>query len=313
MADTPLETRADQKLTAVLLNHRTPTETRSAIDSLLASDRPLDEIIVVDNDATSTCPAELKPLAGRFTYLQTGSNLGFSGGMNAGIRVGLEHGASSILVMNSDALVMPNTVRHLEDALSSHTEAGIAGPAVVQSSNPGRVASLGIRYASATGRMRHRAVGGRISTVQSPECDMVDGVAGCLMLIKRAVFDAVGLFDERFFYSFEDLDLCLRAQRAGYRTIVVRQATAVHEGGRTIGSDSPRRLYFASRNHLLLSKKMLIGRGPLASASQASVIFCLNVAHALIAPGGSVGSRLRAVVAGARDYSKGRFGSDRLE
>ncbi len=313
MQTAPPKGKPSDRLAAVLLNYRTPTETLRAIESLLGSDRPIDEIIVVDNDATTSCPVELTHLAGRFTYLATGSNLGFSGGVNAGIRVALRRGARSVLIVNSDVVVMPDTISHLENALDRHTDAGIAGPVVVPASDPSRVASLGIRYELTTGRMRHRAVGANIAQIRSDECDVVDGVAGCLMLIKRSVLDAVGLFDERFFYSFEDLDLCLRARRAGYRTIVVRHATAIHEGGRTIGPDSPRRLYFASRNHLLLSQKVRGNTGTLASTSQASVILFLNIAHALTARGGSIGSRLHAVMAGALDYSKGCFGSDKLE
>jgi len=73
---------------------------------------------------------------------------------------------------------------------------------------------------------------------------LVDGVSGCAMLIRGSVFESIGLFDEDYFYSFEDLDFCLKARRAGFATVVAGAATAYHEGGHSIGANSPRRLYF---------------------------------------------------------------------
>ena len=76
----------------MVLNFRTPGETLLAVKSLLASRRPIDELIVVDNDSSDAGGAgddirdALKDVWPRISYIDTGSNLGFSGGMNVGIR-----------------------------------------------------------------------------------------------------------------------------------------------------------------------------------------------------------------------------------
>ena len=67
----------------------------------------------------------------------------------------------------------------------------------------------------------------------------VAAVSACVMLIPREIFEAIGLFDEDYFFSFEDLDFCLRAKAAGFDAIVETTATAFHEGGRSIGAGSP--------------------------------------------------------------------------
>jgi len=136
----------------------------------------------------------------------------------------------------------------------------------------------------------------------------VDGVSGCMMLVKGSVFDAIGLLDEDYFFTFEDLDFCLKARRAGFWTILAGDAKAYHEGSRSIGAEAPERLYFAARNHLLMAHRADESRASLASAGRAAFIVVLNLAHAAISTGGGASVRFGAVVRGTRDYLAGRWG-----
>jgi hypothetical protein len=87
---------------------------------------------------------------------------------------------------------------------------------------------------------------------------------------------------------------------------------AYHEGGHAIGAQSPRRLYFASRNHLMLA----LSHGDAGNRKRriARVLFVasLNLAHAVKAPGGSLAARLGAAARGIRDHLRGRYGADRI-
>jgi GT2 family glycosyltransferase len=267
-------------------------------------------VIVVDNDSGNDVPPILNAMLDRITYIRTGTNLGFSGGTNVGIRESLLRGADRVLLVNSDVIVPPDAIGKLEACLDGSAHAGIAGPVVLARSEPDRIASLGMAYIPSTGRMRHRSNGMRLSELPPLEPGAaVDGVSGCLMLIKREVFEAVGLFDESFFFSFEDLDFCLRARRAGFETRLAGEAVIYHEGGQSIGAESPRRLYFAARNHLLLAKRADPSAGRLSAGMRGASILMLNVAHAFMARGGPLPVRLGAVAAGTRDYVRGRFGS----
>ena len=186
--------------------------------------------------------------------------------------------------------------------------AGIAGPIVLGRRTPDRITSHGISYNETTGRMRHRSVGARLE--ESPEAAAVpmDAVSGCMMLVKREVFERVGAFDPDYFFSFEDLDFCLRARDAGFSSIVVPAATALHEGGRSMGTDV-RLFYFGGRNHLWLARQRRGRAGRPHAAARSLYIVLLNVAHAFRAPGGSLAGRLLAVAQGTRDYWYGRLGS----
>jgi len=295
-------------MSAVVLNYRTPDDTRLAVKSLLASRRRLDEIIVVNNAPEDDCEM-LQTLDPAVVWICTGGNLGFSGGVNVGIRRALDRGADRVLVVNSDVIVPPDCVERLEAGLDARSHAGIAGPVILSRCDPEHVASLGISYAASTGRMTHAGVADGATAVDRRHNRPVDAVSGCLMLVDRRVLEAVGLFDEDYFFSFEDLDLCLRARRSGFETILVAGATAYHEGSRSIGPASAERLYFAARNHLLLARRADSTPAGFGYALRLCSIVALNVAYALRSRSGRAPQRFLAVVRGTRDYFSGRFGA----
>jgi hypothetical protein len=299
------------QLAAVVLNFRTPSDTVLAVKSLLASRRPLDQVVVVDNDTNENACDALDALRRPVTYLLTGANLGFAGGVNVGIREALARGADRVLLVNSDVIVPPDCIERLERAIEE-PGIGIVGPTVVARSDPGWIASLGMSYSTATGRMRHAGVGQRLAATDRVASRVVDGVSGCLMLIRREVFDAIGLFHEDYFFSFEDLDFCLTARRAGFRTFLAGDAMAYHEGGRSIGADAVVRLYFGTRNHLLLAHRIGPHERRYKTIVRTGVIVMLNLAHAFRARGGSLAGRIRAVISGTRDYWLGRMGPTRM-
>jgi GT2 family glycosyltransferase/glycosyltransferase involved in cell wall biosynthesis len=311
--------RGAGRTAAIVLNYGPPDDAILAVRSLQSSSVPLD-ISVVDNGSNPEHFGALRALGDDVTVIQTGQNLGFSGGMNVGIREALARGASHVFLVNSDMVVPAGCVDRLRDALDV-SDAGIAGPVVLSRSVPDRVATLGISYRPSTGRMRHRSFGARIPAMNTPaSISPVDAISGCAMLIRREVFDAIGLLDEAYFFSFEDLDFCFRARRAGFETVLAGDATAYHAGGRSIGAD-PRRLYYAARNHLRFAARNDFGlRSGSAAELQGSdaaltpkslLIVALNLAHALRARGGTLPGRVAAVARGTRDHLAGRYGECR--
>lgn len=298
------------RLAAVVLNFATPDDTLLAVKSLTASRRPFDDIIVVDNDSSDRLRDSLRDVRRPIGYIRRGGNAGFSGGMNVGIKEALARGADRVLLVNSDAIVPPDCVELLERCLESMPSAAIAGPMVLRRSQPDRVESSGISYHRASGRIRNREFGRRVALEDRTPDRVVDAVSGCVMLVKRDVFDAIGFLHEDYFFGFEDLDFCLKARAAGFATALAGSAVVYHEGGRSIGAASPRRLYFAARNHLLLARRTSQPGGALRDTGRTMSIVALNLAHAVISSGGSSPARLGAVLRGTRDYLVGRFGPD---
>jgi GT2 family glycosyltransferase len=170
------------------------------------------------------------------------------------------------------------------------------------------VQSLGMRYTVTTGRMRHHAFGRRHDTLTIPALREVDGVSGCAMLVRRAVFEQVGLFFEDYFFGFEDLDLCLRARAAGFATACVSSAVVAHEGSVSIGPASPQRIYYATRNHLLLAARTSPNGRSVARSIRIASIAALNLAFALIRTSVPRREGLSAFWHALTDHRAGRYG-----
>jgi GT2 family glycosyltransferase len=268
-------------LTAVVVHHDTPEETRACLRSLAGL-----RVVVVDNGSAAPFSSETA------LVLRTERNLGFAGGCNLGIARALADGAEQILLLNSDAEVEPDCVAQLQTALTG--DVGIVAPAIRR--RGGAVESMGVRFHRLTGRMINvrRATGD------------IDGVIGCCALIRKEVFERAGLFSEELFYGFEDLDLCLRAARVGFRSLCVPSATAWHLGARTIGERSPRRLYFAARNHLRVAETAAPLPAP-SAAARAMMIIGYNVAFALFTSPAPRLPGLAAVARGVRDHFRRRY------
>jgi GT2 family glycosyltransferase/glycosyltransferase involved in cell wall biosynthesis len=305
----PGMSKSDDNVAAVVLNYRTPAQTWLAVRSLQASFRPPARVIVTDNGSADGSDAWLRLALEGVDVLQTGRNLGFSGGCNAGIRAALRERADFVLLMNSDVVLAPGALGALLDTARDHPGAGVIAPVLLSRDEPDRIASAGISFSARTGRMRHRGAGLPLSLLDAEPVTSVDAVSGCVMLVRRAVFESAGLFDEDYFFSFEDIDFCLRARAAGFDALCTSDALAYHEGGCSIGRRSPRRVYFATRNHLRLAGRM--GQdGPAARVLRGGVVVGLNAAYVLLAPDAPLGAGLAAVVRGAWHHVLGRYGAD---
>ena len=298
------------RVAAVVLNYRTPGDTILAVRALQASDRPVQDIVVVDNASADGSAAAFREHLAGVRLLETGENLGFSGGSNVGIRDVLGRGADLVLLINADVTLTPDCLGHLEAALTAEADAGIAGPVLVRRAEPDGVASAGMMFSPATGRMRHPEHGLPVESLTSrPATWIVSGVSGCAMLVRREILQRIGLLDEDYFFSFEDLDFCLRARRAGFSAVVARDAVAYHEGSASIGAQSARRLYFAARNHLLLAERALTPANGLGAWVRRLSIVSLNLARAGRGVEMPRVAGLRAVLAGVQDHRRGRYGA----
>lgn len=293
-------------IAAVVLNHRTADDTILAVRSLKASDTGV-HIIVVDNGSADDSLARLRQIPG-VDVIELRHNLGFSAGCNAGIERALAAGAGAVLLINSDVIVPPDAIGALSAVLAQDRSVGIVGPVVRQRSSPDVIESAGIRYDLTTGRMR--LIEHRVSTTALPPFAVraVDAVSGCAMLVRREVFEAVGRLEADYYFGFEDLDFCLRARQRGFNTACCGSAFVLHEGHRSIGRQSARRTYYATRNHLLLAARHPLDRTRWQRRVRLMRVLALNLAYAIK---GEDVPRLHGVynaLAGAMDFMRGRAG-----
>jgi GT2 family glycosyltransferase/glycosyltransferase involved in cell wall biosynthesis len=299
-------TRCVPELSALVLNYRTPDQTALTVRSLQTSMLRPGETLVVDNHSGDGSVDPLRRALDDVCVIEAGANLGFSGGCNVGIRAAIEKGARFVLLVNSDAILAPDTIGHLLAAMERNPQLGIVAPVVLSREEPDHVSTAGISFSVRTGRMRHRAAGRRLAAIGSNPVHVVDAVSGCVMLIRREVFDRIGLLDEAYFFSFEDVDFCLRARDAGFTTACVQDARAYHEGGRTIGRRSPRRVYFGTRNHLRLAART--GRTA-TRPMRFALVAAFNAAYVLVSPESPLIGGSAAFVRGVWHHLIGRYGA----
>lgn len=292
-------------LRVVILNYRTPAETIAAVAAVRRMASGSTGILLVDNASNDGSVERFQAELPDVSVIVAERNGGFSAGCNLGIAEALRQGADRVLLLNSDAVVTPDMLDTLGRALDEHPHLGIVGPLVVSGN---RVESAGIAYGR-SGRMRHASYGVAASALAPFGIRVVDGVSGCAMLIRKDVFDRVGLLTEEFFFGFEDLEFCLRARDAGFQTACVGTAVVDHKGNTSIGRISARRIYFASRNHLLLASRRAGGQGAMRRWSEAAWIVALNVAHAAFTSDVPRIAGLKAAIRGTRDHIARRYGA----
>ncbi|MBI5263390.1 MAG: glycosyltransferase family 2 protein [Bradyrhizobium sp.] len=179
-------------------------------------------------------------------------NLGFTGGNNVVIRPALQSAEPPqyVLLLNPDTIVRPNAFKALVDFMDQNPKVGIAGSRLEDpDGTPQRSA---FRFQSPLSELEGTLRLGVVSKllerwiVAPPVVDhpiLTDWVAGASMIVRRQVFDDVGLLDEGFFTYFDDIDFCFNARKKGWPTWYVPSSRVVHLVGQSTGVNrTPRRL-----------------------------------------------------------------------
>ena len=248
------------KVAVVILNYKLKNDTLESVYSVLQSDYSGIEVIVVDNNSADGLGDELKKIKG-VKFIQTGSNLGYTGGNNIGIKQALNDGNDFVFILNPDATVAKDTIRNLLD-VAEKLNGDIVGPKILFNDKKTIWYAGGIID-------RENVLGKHIGLDQldKGQFDKVsetDFVTGAAILIRRQVFDRIGFFDERYFLYLEEVDFAFRAKKVGFKILYQPKAIVFHKNAQSTILGSPLQDYFISRNRLLFAFKFLSLRTKLA-------------------------------------------------
>jgi N-acetylglucosaminyl-diphospho-decaprenol L-rhamnosyltransferase len=205
---------------------------RSLVDEGVA------ELIVVENGDADAARATLDAHElGKTPLLATGRNLGYGAGANRGLAA-IERG-EHVVVCNPDLVVHAGAVDRLASALDDHPDWAIVGPRIL--TPDGRAYPSARRFPAPWVAAGHALLGivfpnnsftRRYRTPDLPErLTEVDWVSGAFFLARRSVLDGVGGFDEGYFMFAEDMDLCWRVGRAGWKVGFEPAAVVTHHEG----------------------------------------------------------------------------------
>ena len=208
------------------------------------------------------------------TILPLDQNGGFAYGNNAAIRPALQEADPPcfVLLLNPDTIVRPGALKSLVVFMESRPDIGIVGSRLEEPD--GTPQQSAFRFPSVLGELEGGVRLGPVSRLLHrwaafqpipEEPGPVDWVAGASMIIRRQVFESIGLLDEGYFMYFEEVDFCRRARRAGWPCWYAPSSRVVHLVGQSSGVTDPSRCRSGSdcrdtgSSHVVVTSSLIMG------------------------------------------------------
>lgn len=220
------------------------------------------EVVVVDNASSDGTADVMEKEFSPVSFIPLSDNIGFGSACNMGSAISQ---GDWLFFLNPDAEVSSETIHKIVRFLEDRPYAGIVGASLVASDGRplasvgdypsiwrfffDKVLALMARYVPLRGNFR--AILGQLSVKYAMfgEPVLVPWVSGAALCCRRSAWEAIGGFDEKFFLYYEDVDLCLRASRAGWEVWHLPDAVVRHQSGVSFGGDiyKQKRIYYKSQ------------------------------------------------------------------
>ena len=301
------------KVYIVILNYNTKEDTIELLSSLKKINKDGIDLytLVIDNhsrEPISVDEASYKDIG--LKLILNSKNLGFTGGCNVGIRYALDQEADSVLLLNSDTLVDQEFLKILTEAASESGE-GIYCPKIYFAKGfefhkeKYKAEDLGKVIWYAGGEIDWKNVYASHRGVDEVDHGQYDSesetnfATGCCFLITRQVLEKTGLFDDKYFLYYEDIDLSLRARSSGFKIHFIPKSFIWHKNaGSTGGSGSQIQDYFLARNRMLFGTKFAPARAKIALVKEGLRLL-------------RIGRPMQKK--GVKDFFAGKFGKGSIE
>jgi GT2 family glycosyltransferase len=251
------------ELSVLIVNCNTESHLENCLDSLFENtrQRPL-EVIVVDNGSTDGSVGMLERRFPEVRVIVMQENVGFARANNLAMR---EAKGRFLLLLNSDTLVRSGAVDTMLGIVQKRSEIGALGPLVLNEDGSVQIsygvmlsfrAELLQKLLLARYEAGDRLIRGHVEKRSKREA-YPDWVSGACMMLRADILSETGLFDENIFMYTEDVDLCQRVRKAGYRVLYTPEAEIVHLGGKARETLSEKvemeyrrsQLYFYSKHY----------------------------------------------------------------
>ncbi|NBC17963.1 MAG: glycosyltransferase [Bacteroidetes bacterium] len=232
---------------------------QQCLPSVVATDYPNLEIILADNASSDGSAEWVEAMHPSVTIVRHPENWAFARGNNAA----LDHAEGDyVLLLNNDVEVPPDWLDPLVATMETHPDVGAVQPKLLQHHARSR-----FEYAGGAGgfldRFGYPFTRGRLFFTLEEDRGQYDDprdvfwATGAALLLRRRALDEVGLLDEQFWMHMEEIDLCWRLWRQGWRVRVEPRSTVYHIGGGSLPQGDPRKTYYNFRNSLLMLYKNL--------------------------------------------------------
>ncbi len=293
------------RVSAVILNYNLADYTIACVRSLREVTYPSLDVLVLDNASTQGDVARISAALPGVAVRSTDRNVGYTGGINAGVRWATESSPDYVLVLNPDTEVQPDFLGHLVGAMEARPAAAVACGTIYKSHLRDEAWYAGGRMIPWRGLAVHERKGEKVRADELGDPRPVTFVTGCMALYRASALSGIGPQDERFFLYLDDIEMSARVARKGHGLLYVPRAVIYHHVKGE--EDNPFKVYYSVRNRFLLITTAFAGlERAVAAVYFASVITAKMIVWAVV-------NRpfFRAAALGLADYVSGRLGEGR--
>ena len=224
------------ELSVIIVNWNTADMLKGCLQSLISATNGLNhEIIVVDNGSTDGSTDVCDRFSPKIKLIKNKKNVGFGRANNQGISASK---AKLVLLLNSDTIVLPGNIIKMINVLSDDQSIGVVGCRLILPNGEYQPSSMyfpTLKRIFVERLLLYKVFKNLPQTPVEPpllkkreECDWVFGAC---MLIRKRVFESVGMFDPDFFMYGEEMDLCYRIRNKGWRIVFEPEAEILHLDG----------------------------------------------------------------------------------
>lgn len=241
------------RVAVVILNYNGRAYLQRFLPNLLKSTYPNLEVIIADNASTDDSIEYLEEHFPQLRLIELPENYGYAGGYNEALRQ--VEGVDYYVLLNSDIEVSSGWMEPIIQIMEKDKNIAAAQPKILSfeqrdtfeyaGAAGGWMDTLG--YPFCRGRIFHHTEKdeGQYNSTQE-----IFWATGAAMFIRAELFHKIGGFDPDYFAHAEEIDLCWRLKRAGYKIVVRPQSVVYHVGGGTLSYNTPRKTYLNFRNTL---------------------------------------------------------------
>lgn len=248
MENSALNTQHPALFSVIIPNWNGAKFLPTCLDALGRQTYPNIEVIVADNASTDGSQALLQSQYPQVKLVQLPKNEGFTGACNAGIRAAK---GDYVSLLNNDTEVDEDWAAAVVDAFQRHTEIGIVASKMLLFDKRDHIHTAG-DYFTVDGRAGNRGVWQQ-DAGQFDKEEYVFSACGGSSVYRKTVLDQIGLLDDDFFFSLEDIDLAWRAQLSGWRCLYTPKAIVYHHLSATGGGVTAS--YYDGRNLIFVLVK----------------------------------------------------------
>ena len=245
------------KVAIVIVNWNGISDTVECIESLMKIEYSDFNVIVVDNGSSNNDADKLKEKFSKIRVIALKRNLGFAIANNVGIRIALNAGADYVLLLNNDTIVDKKFLTELVKIAQNNSRIGILGSKQYFYDDKKR-----IWYAGGKLNMlfTHKSIGVRkLDSGQYERTEETDFVIGACMLVRKSVFESIGLLPREYFLGWEDIDFCIAAKKNKYTCMFVPSSIIWHKvsASYTRHNLGHKQVFYGFRNRVIMRHKFL--------------------------------------------------------